>query len=149
MIPRDLWLTGICWRIKFQILAKAIFWSFFNFCIYSNNVFNTPLFLYFLAFCPSCLLVTADLTPVDCLGGVVDIQQRQFQCTVCSFDMAFHPLRLCSTAELWLQDLPHCVIIAVSTPGSPRRDRINQDLLQSTRRVPPRWCCIKRRVAHC
>ena len=58
------------------------------------------LFLCSFAYCPGCSLLAAGLMLVDCLDGVVDIQQRQFQCTVCSFDMASFPLRLCSTAEL-------------------------------------------------
>ena len=39
--------------------------------------------------------------------------------------------------------------IAVTTPGSPRRDRTNQDLLQPTRGVSPCWCCLSRRNAGC
>ena len=60
------------------------------------------------------------------------------------------PMRISAwIAWRWLLDSLSRVIMEVSTPGGPRRDRTNQNLLQPARRVPPRGCCLSKRLAGC
>ena len=60
------------------------------------------------------------------------------------------PMRITAwMAWRWLLDPLSRAIMVVSTPGSPRRDRTNQNLLQPPRGVPTRGCCLSKRLSGC
>ena len=144
----ELWLTWISLERQFKILIETIYWLPFKFCAISRTTFLILCFILFYLSSP--WIACGNWSEADRLfawGCRHRAKIAPEHGLLVWYGLL--PLRLCSTAAVWLQDLPHCVIIAISTLGSPRRDRINQDLLQSTRRVPPRWCCLKRRVASC